>query len=275
MNHLSTALWLLPLLIACGATRSGVDPTPPWATESGKEQAKTELAQALLNSGNPQAALRLIGKMRDQGARQPELLVLQGKAMAQLGLTDDAEIILRSVARRHPRQAEAHTELGVLLMDLKRIDEAVPRFRSAIRAAPKSADAHNNLGFALMASGQHAEAVEVLRKALGLDSSKARTRNNLGFALAATGEDKQAFRVLRAGTDTATAYTNLALAQELRGDLDAAKASYTEALSSDPDRIAATEALQRLSGPLVPSEVASPDKEAPSGLSLEPQEVSP
>jgi Flp pilus assembly protein TadD len=257
--------WLLPLAIACGANRAGVEPAPPWATSEGKEKAKTELAAALLASGNAEATLRLIGKMRAQGASQPELLVLQGKAMAKLGLTDDAEAILGDVARRHPRTTDAHNALGILLMDQKRVDEAIPRFKAAVRAAPQSSDALNNLGFALMAAGRHAEAVTTLREALSLDSSKLRTRNNLGFALVATEQDEAAFRVFRAGGDAVTAHSNLAMAQEIRGDNAAAKASYEAVLAADPDHLMAVEALRRLS--------RSPDKQPPTEVSSPPEEA--
>jgi Flp pilus assembly protein TadD len=252
--------------IACGANRAGVEPAPPWATSEGKEKAKTELAAALLASGNPDATLRLIGKMRAQGSSQPELLVLQGKAMARLGLTDDAEAILSEVARRHPRTTDAHNVLGILMMDQRRIDEAIPRFKAAVRAAPRSDDAHNNLGFALMAAGRHAEAITALRKALSLDSSKLRTRNNLGFALAATKQDEAALRVFRAGGDAVAARSNLAMAQEIRGDIATAKASYEAVLAADPDHLTAVEALRRLSrtpDKQTPTEVSSPPEEAP------------
>ena len=266
--------WLLPALFACGAMRSGVEPTPPWATDGGKEKAKTELAAALLDSGNPEAALRLIGKMRDQGSKSPQLLVLQGKAMAKLGLSDDAESVLTEVARRHPKQADAQNQLGILLMDQRRIDEAIARFKAATRAAPNNGDAHNNLGFALMAAGRSEEAVESLRRALLLDSSNRRTRNNLGFALVATSQDDKAYRVFRAGGNEAIAHTNLALAQELRGDTQAAKSSYGKAIAADPDAQVARQALQRLSAPAANNPPPTPDKPAPSGVSSTPEETS-
>jgi len=265
--------WLLPLLIACGANRAGVEPPPPWASSEGKERAKTELAAALLESGNPEAALRLIGRMRDQGSKRPELMVLQGKAMSELGLTDDAETILTQVARKHPRQADAHNALGILLMDQKRIEEAIPRFRSATRAAPRNGDVHNNLGFALMAAGRHKEAVTVLRKALALDSSRLRTRNNLGFALVAVEEDAQAFRVFRAGTDAVIAHTNLALAQELRGDLAAATLSYKKALEADPDHLVAKDALKRLGSSKAQDSTPPADKPTQTEVSSTPEEA--
>ncbi len=269
-------LWMLPLLLACSARGAqGIDPAPPWASKQGRAQANTELADALLKSGNPEAALRLIGKMHDGGTKSPALQVIQGKAMARLGLLDDAEAVLTQVARRHPGQADAQNQLGILLMDQKRVDEAIGRFRAATRAAPRDSDSHNNLGFALMAAGRHAEAIKILRKAITLDGSKARTRNNLGFALVATKQDAAALRVFKAGSDVASAHINLALALELRGDLEAAKRSYGSALKANPDHAVATAALKRLQGPPQDNKVKPPDNPRPSGVFSPPVQEKP
>jgi len=242
------ALWMIPLALACAnkGIGTGVDPSPSWASPSGRAQAKIELAEALVLNGTPEAALRMISQMVEQGIRHPDLYVLQGRALTDMGLEDEAEIALSIAARRSPRNADAHNRLGILYLDQARTTEAVKRFKSAARNAPKNAKVHNNYGFALMASGQHEEAVVVLRKALMLDGSQPRTRNNLGFALAVTGKDKAAWRVFKAGTDEASARYNLALAQELRGDNTAAINSYKLVLDADPGLTAASEALDRL-----------------------------
>ena len=111
-----------------------------------------------------------------------------------------------------------------------------------------------------MAAGRHSEAVPVLRKALMLDGSQDRTRNNLGFALAVTGQDKAAWRVFRSSANEGSARYQLALAQELRGDNQAALESYRQALEVDPDLDQATEAVSRLTQPTQP-EVLSQEEE--------------
>ena len=102
------------------------------------------------------------------------------------------------------------------------------------------------------------EAVDVLRTALMLDGSQDRTRNNLGFALAVTGQDKAAWRVLRSSANEGNARYNLALAQEMRGDTEAAIKSYKLAIKADPELDAATEAVARLTAPDVDSETEEP-----------------
>ncbi len=245
----TTVLLLGVLACAQRGFNSGVEQAPSWATDGGRVQAKIELAEALVLNGTPEAALQMISQMVEQGVRHPDLLVLQGRALTDMGLTDEAESVLQRATRRSPGNPEAHNRLGILYFDQARTDEAIKRFKSAARAAPNDATVHNNLGFALMASGRHGEAVEVLRTALMLDGSQDRTRNNLGFALAATGDDDSAWRVLKAGSTEVDARSNLALAQEARGDTQAALQSYHQTLELDPDHADAKAAVRRLSGP--------------------------
>ena len=243
------SLIFLMLLSASCATRSSrndVDPAPSWATRDGRIEAKIELVEALVLNGTPEAALQMISQMVENGVRHPDLFVLQGRALTDMGLVEEAETALTQATRRAPGNSEAQNRLGILYMDEQRTDDAIKRFRLAVRSANKNAEVHNNYGFALMAAGRHEEAVVILRKALMLDGSRARTRNNLGFALAVTGQDRAAWRVLRTSDAEGNARYNLALAQELRGDNEAALGSYRKALKADPDLEEANSAITRL-----------------------------
>ena len=253
---------MLCLLSGC-ATKNvnrNVDDAPTWSTKDGRTQAKIELAEALVLNGTPEAALQMISQMVEAGVRHPDIFVLQGRALTDMGLVEEAETALTQATKRSPGHSEAQNRLGILYMDQQRTEEAIRRFKLATRASEKDADLHNNYGFALMAAGRHAEAVTVLRKALMLDGSQDRTRNNLGFALAVTGQDKAAWRVFRSSANEGNARYQLALAQELRGDNAAALASYRLALEVDPDLDEANDAVARLTEP-APSEVSSEHKE--------------
>ena len=110
---------LLVGLLACSAknNRTNVDPTPSWATSDGRIQAKIELADALVVNGTPEAALQMISQMVEQGVRHPDLLVLQGRALTDMGLVEEAEMVLARAARRAPGHAEAQNRLGILYLD--------------------------------------------------------------------------------------------------------------------------------------------------------------
>jgi len=255
--------WLTAFLLM-GCTAKGVKrdvlDAPTWTTKDGRVEAKIELVEALVLNGTPEAALKMISQMVEAGVRHPDLFVLQGRALTNMGLVEEAETALTMATKRAPGHSEAQNRLGILYMDQQRTEEAIRRFRLASRAAEKNADLHNNYGFALMAAGRHSEAVPILRKALMLDGSQDRTRNNLGFALAVTGQDKAAWRVFRSSANEGNARYQLALAQELRGDNQAALESYREALEVDPDLDQATEAIARLTQP-TQSEVLSQEEE--------------
>ena len=255
-------LALILLLVGCSAkgAKRNVDDTPSWATKDGRIEAKIELAEALVLNGTPEAALQMISQMVEAGVRHPDLFVLQGRALTDMGLVEEAETALTQATRRAPGHSEAQNRLGILYMDQHRTDEAIRRFRIATRSADKNADLHNNYGFALMAAGRHSEAVPVLRRALMLDGSQDRTRNNLGFALAVTGQDKAAWRVFRSSANEGAARYQLALAQELRGDDENALKSYRQALKVDPDLNQASEAIHRLTEDTHP-EVSSKEEE--------------
>ena len=250
---------LLSSCASAGAKRS-IDDTPSWATKDGRVEAKIELAEALVLNGTPEAALQMISQMVEAGVRHPDVFVLQGRALTDMGLVEEAETALTQATRRSPGHSEAQNRLGILYMDQHRTEEAIRRFRLATRSADKDADLHNNYGFALMAAGRHAEAVPVLRRALMLDGSQDRTRNNLGFALAVTGQDKAAWRVFRSSANEGAARYQLALAQELRGDNEAALKSYQKAIEVDPDLSEADEAIDRLTDNS-PPEVSSKEEE--------------
>ena len=145
---------------------------------------------------------------------------------------------------------------------LGELAEAQKSCRQAIRLTPRSsppgqrAKMHNDYGYTLAAEAKHEEAIEQYETALFLDPSLNRARNNMAFSLAALGRDEEAqehFSVALApsyGFDEAmldaNVWGNLGLAQQARGDVDAAQASYMNALSAVPDHPRAVDALAAL-----------------------------
>ena len=245
-------LLVLALLAACSKQRppkKPVEPEPVWETKAGRQEAKLELARVLVDSDRPESALALIGQMRSEDMKGPDLDVLQARAQRKIGLLDDAEALLQGVLDRHPRNGEANDELGILRMDRKDPVGAVTAFQAAVDAEPDNAEYGNNLGFALLTAGRPDDAVPALRAALKQDSANPRIRNNLGYALVAAGKDDEAWRMFRASGSEADARYNLGVGFELRGDTSDAVSSYETAIAKDPDHQAAREALARLSEP--------------------------
>lgn len=263
----------LPLLLSLSAiagrksASADEEPTPAWATESGKARAQLDLVKLLVDSGNFDGALSLIARLRTEGVDDPELDFQQGRALRASGLLDDAVPVLNRVPRRHPIYPSAQNELGMLEMDRRHLTDAETYFKAATNASPKTASYWNNLGFCLMSAGRPEDAVTALRQSLTLDGSNARTRNNLGFALLAAGHDDEAWRVFRSMGGEADARYNLGVGYELKGNLPAAADAYRAALAASPDHVAAREALARVL-PTIPGA-------APSGAPPGPVQESP
>src|SRR5262249_38764290 len=90
-------------------------------------------------------------------------------AAAGKGKEDEPLAGLRKAIERNPKDAQAHTNLGVALYGKGQMDEAITCFRKAIALDPKTAPFHGNLGFGLASKGQLDEAIASFRKAIALD----------------------------------------------------------------------------------------------------------
>lgn len=242
---------LVTLVLAGCAARAPLAsppaPDPEWTTEEGQAQTRADLVKSLLETGQPDAALKLLNQLNAADINSTELTLFKARALREIGLMQDAEDILVELTRRHRRMPMAYNELGILAMDRSAPDEAIPRFERACKLDKNNPEYFNNLGFALMSSGRTSEAVDVLRVALRSDATRMRTRNNLGFALVADGREQEAYRVFRSAIPEDQARYNLGVGLELRGDLDQAAAAYHAALNHNPENTSAHQALQRLS----------------------------
>ncbi len=249
---------LLLLLGACAGRQAGrgeVAEPPVWDTPEGRDSARMQLIGTMISTNRPDEALSLVAQMRAEGISGAQIDVLHARALRDVGLVDDAQTLLVAVVKRHPRDADAHNQLGILYVDRRDIGAALPHLERAVRLDPRSADYQNNLGFALMAAGRPKEAVAPLRRSLAIDSTREQTRNNLGFALMGAGLDDEAWRVFRATRSEAEARYHFGYAYEMRGDPLAARRQYEAAIKADARFTAAVRALARLTTPNPPVEL--------------------
>ena len=87
-----------------------------------------------------------------------------------------------------PESAEAHQDLGNLLLQQGKIEAAIASYQTAIDLDPKSAIAHNNLGNSLVQQGKIEAAIASYQTAIDLDPKSAIAHNNLGNLLVPQGE---------------------------------------------------------------------------------------
>lgn len=133
-----------------------------------------------------------------------ESLYMQGKE-ALPALQKSTELL--------PDDADAFSNLAIVLIDLGRLDEAVASCRRALEIKPDDAKAYNNLGNALLNLGQFSDAVTSYRRALEIKPDYAKAHNNLGGALQDIGQLNDAVasyrRALEIKPDYAYAFSSL------------------------------------------------------------------
>jgi tetratricopeptide (TPR) repeat protein len=93
-----------------------------------------------------------------------------------------------------PDYAEAHNNLGNILIEQKRFDEAATHLVAAVQANPENSSAINTLGKCLALQGKLTEALGQFQKAVELNTNSVEARFNLGNACMALGRFDDAVR---------------------------------------------------------------------------------
>src|ERR1041384_1160941 len=78
-----------------------------------------------------------------------DTLLSEAGALVQAGRLQEAEAATRKIVATHPRSAEAHSLLGVILDQRGQIAEAEKEYAAALRLKPKLVSALSNLGVLL------------------------------------------------------------------------------------------------------------------------------
>lgn len=110
-----------------------------------------------------------------------------------------AEVASAAKAPSGTGSADAHAELGALLVSARRPQEAVELLREAVRRepGPHGAQAWYHLAFALRESGHPEEAVDAYRRYITFRPTDPDPYYGLGRALAKLGRDQQALIAFR------------------------------------------------------------------------------
>ena len=111
-----------------------------------------------------------------------------GGILIDLGKLQDAEVSTRKAIELKPDYAEAYSNLGGILIDLGNLQEAELSTRKAIQINPDFAEAHYNLGIILIDLGKLQEAELYTRRAIDLDPKSAKFKLNLGINQFALGD---------------------------------------------------------------------------------------
>ncbi len=99
-----------------------------------------------------------------------------GRALQELGRTEEAAAQFARTLELDPRDTEALDRLGFLRFNAGRYEEAIEHYRALLDVNPSDATAHSNLGVALLSLERYEEASRTLERSLELDPEQAIAR---------------------------------------------------------------------------------------------------
>jgi hypothetical protein len=148
------------------------------------------------------------------------------------------EALIRHRLQKAPNDAEAHLNLGALMMSRLNTQGAIDELETSIKLKPDQAEAHDMLGSAMRSVGRSADAIVQYRLALHLDPSYMDARYNLATTLARAGKLDEAiadFReVINAFPNSSRLRNELGELLAQKRDLRAALAQFDEAVKLEP-----------------------------------------
>lgn len=175
-------------------------------------------------------------------AETPPAFLDPGKAGNYAYSRGDYEGALRhyeDAIAKNPDDAEAHSNLGQVLVRLNRTAEAIPHFERAIGLIPDRWAYHFNLAVALGRLGQWERAVAEYRVAAALFPDDYVTQFNLGNALHRLGDEAGAVvayrRAIELAPEEGSFYVALGLSYERLGRTAEALAAYERAVDLGRD----------------------------------------
>lgn len=184
--------------------------------------------------------LGLCAALSCPAARADELGEAETRALATLAAGDvqGARVQAERLVARDPSRAASWLLLGYARSRAGESAAAVEAYREAVRLAPGDAQAHNNLGALLIARGELEEGQREVQAALALDPAYRDAQNNQGVALERQGrtqEAEQAYeRAAGRGRGHATALANLGTLRWRAGDRAGAVRDWQRARQLDP-----------------------------------------
>jgi Flp pilus assembly protein TadD len=162
-----------------------------------------------------------------------------GRALADRGRPDEAEIHLREAIRLSPGLAYAHGKLGLVLVAKGQTAEAFREFAEAVRQEPKDVESRLNLGYALAQLGHPNEAAAQFAEAVRLRPELPDAQANLGAVLVQLGRPGEAeghlAEALRLAPDRPGGRMDLGYALAQQKKFDQAAELYAEEVRLHPD----------------------------------------
>lgn len=233
-------------------TNAGSAKRKPDRTAATDRRDPLDQAKALHAAGRLTEAKRAYKKLLSKRPGDPDLRYLAGLLAWQAGDARQAEAHLRHAVRLRSSFAEAHNNLGLVLVEQGRPDEAVECYLRAVELQPEYLLALKNLALLLAKLERYEEAIPYLDRVLALEPDSVEVHNNRGVAAQRLGRLEDAVsgfeRALDREPDYAVAILNLGETLQKLGRLDEAEANLRRVVALEP---ANTKAIVGLSTILV------------------------
>ena len=149
----------------------------------------------------------VVGAAPQRASSNVDTLLSEAGALVQTGRLEEAEAATRKIISSHPRNAEAHSLLGVILDQRGNTAEAEKQYDAALRLKPKLVSALSNLGVLLARTNRTTEAIAKFEEVLRIDPKHERAIFNLGALYAARGDYKRAVPLLEKTAGAAALFT--------------------------------------------------------------------
>ncbi|MDP3231400.1 MAG: tetratricopeptide repeat protein [Myxococcales bacterium] len=193
------------------------------------------LAEAQQKSSRLDAAIAGYRKALELDSGLTSARVNLGKALAEKGLFGEAKEILVAVNKDTLDDAEAHYNLGVILMREGNASSAVKEFERTLAIAPKHSQALNNLGVAWDAMADTRKALEYFKKAGQADPTFAEAFFNQGMSLMKLNKPAEATKAfesaLKLEPGSTAPYVQLGTLYLKQGKKDRAVEAFTKAIA--------------------------------------------
>jgi tetratricopeptide (TPR) repeat protein len=134
----------------------------------------------------------LLATIAAHSSLTPFVLHMRGIIAMHLGQNERARQFLSKAIRANPADAEAHANLGILLLDAHQHPAAVAAYAAALSLDPRNASSHFRLAKGLAALGLADLAADSYRDACALAPDYAEAELNLGALLNDRGGDAEA-----------------------------------------------------------------------------------
>lgn len=145
-----------------------------------------------------------------------------------------------------PANGEIYHRLMVVNTRVDNPERADAYFQEAQKRLPNNAELYADYGYACYLRGDMPTAETWLKKAHQMDPKNERITANLALVVGVEGRVQESLAYFRQYLDDAEAHANLGFVLTQRGDFEAARNSYTKALSLNPGLKSAQHALLQL-----------------------------